>query len=388
MISILYIDNDPVLLDLGRRFLERDPDIRVETTQSATDAVNMLNTAAYDAVIAEYDIPASNGIQVLRVIREKFPKLPFIFFTDKKREDFLVEAFKNGVDHYVRKGGDQNSQFAELSHEIRSAVEYRGNEQRIARLNRIDAIHRRVNEALVHIPDPRQLAQEVCKIMIQEGGFVMAWIGFENPTTATVDTVFASGAVDEFFGKVRLLSEDVPNGHGPTVTTLKKGKYTICNDIQAFPGLNMWEDDAIHKGYRSAAAFPISTGKTSRGALTLYSFDKNFFCETEINLINGISEEISFVFKTMEMLDNSRQVQEDMEISEHRLTEIINFLPLATFATDTSGSVIIWNKAMEKLTAVSADQVTGHGDYEYSFRIQGERIPGLLRSGVCFRHRN
>ena len=254
------------------------------------------------------------------------------------RRRLRAEAFKNGVDHYVKKGGDQTSQFAELSHVVRNAVELRENEEEIALLNRIDALHRRINEAVVHIHDRRQLAQEVCRIMIQEGGFVLAWIGFEDPVTARIDTVFASGETDEFFGKVRLLSEDISHGQGPTVTTIKKGKYTICNDIQAFPDLQMWEDDAIRKGYQSAAAFPLSTGKTTRGAITLYSIEKNFFTETEIRLLNGISEEISWVLKTMEMLDSSRQIRGDLELSEHRLTEIINFLPLATFATDTAGS--------------------------------------------------
>jgi PAS domain S-box-containing protein len=363
---------------MGKRFLEHDSDLRVQTTQSSVDALQMLSTMSYDAVIAEYEMPADNSILMFRSVREKFPKLPFIFFTHKNREEFLAEAFKNGVDHYVKKGTDQTSQFTELSHALKNAVEFRQNEQKIALLNRIDALHRRINESVVHIHDRRQLAQEVCRIMIQEGGFVLAWIGFEDPVTARIDTIFASGEIDEFFGKVRLLSEDISQGHGPTATTIKKGKYTICNDIQAFPDLLMWEDDAVRKGYRSAAAFPLSTGKTTHGAITLYSSERNFFTETEIRLLSGISEEISYVLKTMEMLDNSRQVQGDLELSEHRLREAIDFLPLATFATDTSGSVIIWNKAMEKLTAASAEQVTARGDYEYSFRILGERVPGLL----------
>ena len=378
MISVLYIDNDPVLLDLGKRFLQRDSDIRVETSQSAVDALNLMKTTSYDAIIAEYEMPTVDGIQVLKSVREQFPKLPFIFFTRKNRDEIIVEALKNGADHYVSKGGDQKSQFEELSHEIRRAVEFRESERKIARLNRIDAILRRVNEAVIHIHDRSGLAQEVCKIMVQEGGFVMAWIGFEDTKKTRIETVFASGAVDDFFGKIRLLSEDIINGQGPTVTTIRKGKYTICNDIHAFPDLQMWENDAFRKGYRSAAAFPISTGKTTHGVITLYSYEKNFFTESEIRMLNGISEEISYVLRTTEREENRRRIQEELELSEHRLTEIINFLPEATFAIDTTGTIIIWNKAMEKLTAASAEQVIGLGNYEYSFRILGERIPGLL----------
>ncbi len=378
MISILYIDNDPVLLDTGKRFLERDSDIRVETSQSAMDAVQQLKTESYNAIIAEYDMPAMDGIEFLKTVREKYPKLPFIFFTSKNREEILEEAIKNGADHYVRKGEDQKSQFAELSQEIRRAVEFRENEQKIVRLNRIDAILRRINEAIVHIKDRSQLVQEVCKIMVQEGGFVMAWIGFEDPRTSRIKTVFASGAVDDFFGKVRITSEDIASGHGPTVTTLRKGKFTICNDIHAYPGIQMWEEDALRKGYRSTAAFPLRSGKTTCGAITLYSCEKDFFTDAEIRLLNGISEEISYAFKTMEMEKNHKQVQGELELFVYQLSEIINSLPEATFAIDTAGTIITWNKAMEKLTGAGAGQVIGLGNYEYSFRILGERIPGLL----------
>ncbi len=220
--------------------------------------------------------------------------------------------------------------------------------------------------------------QEVCKIMVKEAGFVMAWAGFEDPDTHRMNRVTASGIVDDFFVKVRLSSDDVANGHGPTVTAIRKGKYSVCNDIQAYPTMEMWEEDALRKGYRSAAAFPLSAGKTVHGAITLYSNEKNFFTDSEIRLLNGITEDISFVLTTMEMEDTQRRVLEELETSEHQLIEIINFLPDATFAIDTQGTVIVWNKAMEKLTKVSAEKVLGLGNYEYSFHISGDRIPGLL----------
>ena len=40
--------------------------------------------------------------------------------------------------------------------------------------------------------------------------------------------------------------------------------------------------------------------------------------------------------------------------------------------------MILWNTAMEKLTGVSPVQILGRGDYEHSFLIMGERVPGLL----------
>ncbi|MDD1677895.1 MAG: SpoIIE family protein phosphatase [Methanomicrobiales archaeon] len=56
---------------------------------------------------------------------------------------------------------------------------------------------------------------------------------------------------------------------------------------------------------------------------------------------------------------------------------IIDFLPDSTFVIDREGRVIAWNKAMETLTGVSAEEMLGKGDYEYALPFYGERKPLL-----------
>jgi len=377
VISVLYIDSDPVLLDSGRRFFEREMGIRTDIAHTTTEALERLKSSSFDAIISDHMMPDIDSIHLLKIVREKFPRLPVIIF-GKDQEEICSEALSHGADDCIKKRGDPKSQFGEVSYKVKRAIEFRESEQKIARLNRVDAILRRINESVVHIHDQMHLMQEVCTIMVKEGGFVMAWAGFEDPDSRRIHRVTASGIVDDFFVKVRLSSDDSADGQGPTVTAIRKGKYCICNDIQAYPTMDMWEEEALRKGYRSAAAFPLGTGKTTHGAITLYSYEKNFFTDSEIRLLNGISEDISFVLKTMEKEEDQRRVREELETSEHRLIEIINFLPDATFAIDTKGAIIVWNKAMEKLTQVSAEKVLGLGNYEYSHHIFGARIPGLL----------
>ena len=64
--------------------------------------------------------------------------------------------------------------------------------------------------------------------------------------------------------------------------------------------------------------------------------------------------------------------------SERQLNGIVSFLPDATFAIDKKGRVISWNRAMESLTGVKADDILGKGDYEYSLPFYGFRQPILI----------
>lgn len=64
--------------------------------------------------------------------------------------------------------------------------------------------------------------------------------------------------------------------------------------------------------------------------------------------------------------------------SEQRLSDIINFLPDATFAIDREGRVIAWNYSIEEMTGVPARDILGKGNYEYSIPFYGERRPILI----------
>jgi len=64
--------------------------------------------------------------------------------------------------------------------------------------------------------------------------------------------------------------------------------------------------------------------------------------------------------------------------SEQRLADIINFLPDATFAIDTSGTVIAWNKAIEEMTNTPSSAMLGRKDHEYAIPFHAERRPILI----------
>ena len=72
------------------------------------------------------------------------------------------------------------------------------------------------------------------------------------------------------------------------------------------------------------------------------------------------------------------EAQHAQRKSEQRLAAIIDFLPDATFAIDTNGVVIAWNKACKELTGIAADEILGKGDYCYAVPFYGQRRPMLI----------
>jgi PAS domain S-box-containing protein len=125
MISVLYVDDELVLLDICKVFLERSGELSVEVASSASRALDLIAKQKFDAVVSDYLMPGMDGIVFLKEVRSHSPGLPFILFTGKGREEVVIEAINNGADFYLQKGGDPNSQFVELEHRIKQAVQWR-----------------------------------------------------------------------------------------------------------------------------------------------------------------------------------------------------------------------------------------------------------------------
>ena len=121
-ISVLYVDDEPLLLELAKEYLEENGDFSVDTVQSAIRALDILNNHTYDAIVADYQMPKMNGIGLLKRVRDFDKTVPFILFTGRGREEIVIEAINHGVNFYLKKGGDPEVQFTELAHMIRQAV--------------------------------------------------------------------------------------------------------------------------------------------------------------------------------------------------------------------------------------------------------------------------
>ncbi|HWQ65771.1 MAG TPA: PAS domain S-box protein [Methanospirillum sp.] len=121
-LSVLYVDDETSLLDIGKLFLERLGRNRVDTAISARDALLLLTAGSYDAVISDYQMPGMDGIELLKEVRIRFGDIPFILFTGRGREEIVIQAINHGADFYLQKGGEPKSQFAELEHKLRQAV--------------------------------------------------------------------------------------------------------------------------------------------------------------------------------------------------------------------------------------------------------------------------
>ena len=128
-IRVLYVDDEPGLLEIARLFLDKTGEFSVTTQASAEEALASPSILEHDIIVSDYQMPDMDGIGFLKEVRQRYGDLPFILFTGRGREEVVIEAINNGADFYLQKGGAPAAQFAELSHKIRQAVRHRNVER-------------------------------------------------------------------------------------------------------------------------------------------------------------------------------------------------------------------------------------------------------------------
>ena len=122
MISLLYVDDEPALLELVKNVLEDSTEFSVDTKSSVQDALTSLSSRQYDAIVADYFMPEIDGIAFLQQVRKQYGDIPFILLTGRGKEEVVIKALNSGADFYLQKGGDFQIVFTELKHILKQCI--------------------------------------------------------------------------------------------------------------------------------------------------------------------------------------------------------------------------------------------------------------------------
>ena len=94
--------------------------------------------------------------------------------------------------------------------------------------------------------------------------------------------------------------------------------------------------------------------------------------------VSVYSTEKGYFVAVFDVITDRKLVQEALQEAHKRLDQIIEYLPDATFVIDADRKVIAWNKAIEKMTGISKEQMIGRGNYVYAMPFYGKQRPTLV----------
>ena len=193
----------------------------------------------------------------------------------------------------------------------------RQHEMQIRRLNRLYAMLGGISELIVRCDDAETLYSEACRITVEEGGFLMAWLGLVDLGGREIKPVAHSGQVDGDLDQFRLEIDEITRGSADHIVRERKG--CVCNDIAQDERAQAWREDALRMGYRASAAFPLKVAGELRGAFFLYADTVNFFDKEEVSLLERLSQNIGFALEVLEFDAYRRKAEDALRHSEENL---------------------------------------------------------------------
>ncbi|MCT9097632.1 response regulator [Haloarchaeobius sp. HME9146] len=121
-IRVLLVDDAPDFVSAVADLLEREhEDLDIMTATSAPDAFTVLKNEEVDCIVSDYKMPAIDGLEFLDAVRDEYPDVSFIMFTNKGSEHTAGEAVAIGVSDYLQKETSPEG-YDRLVDSIRNAV--------------------------------------------------------------------------------------------------------------------------------------------------------------------------------------------------------------------------------------------------------------------------
>jgi PAS domain S-box-containing protein len=233
-------------------------------------------------------------------------------------------------------------------------------EDKISHLNHLYTMLTKVNETIVRVRQPEKLYEESCRIAVEDGLFMMAWVGLVDPDTGAIRPVAQRGFVGGYLDKIMAsIGTDAPDGLDPVGTAIREGRHAVCDDFKTDPSMLPWREEGLKRGYRSAAAFPLRCGPHIVGSINFYAEGPHFFDNDVIGLLETLSNDISFALECFESERKREKTEQLMRESEERFRLIVENANDAIIMYNNRGEIVAWNRAAEDIFGYSAEETIG-----------------------------
>ena len=184
-------------------------------------------------------------------------------------------------------------------------------EDRLQRLNRSLRVLSSCTMSLVDVQDEAAYLADVCRSVVNAGGYRMAWIGYaQDDAEKSVRPVAQAGVEEGYLNEVRFSwNADIPNGQGPTGRAIRAGVTQFNQNWLIDPSTAHWREAGIQRGYQSSVALPLLAGKRAFGALVLYASEPDAFNADEVAPLEELARNITVGIESL----RARRERDDAE---------------------------------------------------------------------------
>jgi PAS domain S-box-containing protein len=209
------------------------------------------------------------------------------------------------------------------------------------------------HKAILRAENEAELTSDVCKILVEVGGYLMAWVGYaEHDKDKTLRPIAHSGHEEGYLDKVRISWSESELDRGPTGTAIRTGEPCLCKFFLTDPDMEPWRSEAVKRGYVSSLSVPLISKAGPFGALTVYSTAPNAFSPETIKFLGQLADDLSYGIESLRVKEQAaksmaellihrtelemrneelKTVQANLEQSKDNYQDLYDFAPVGYF---------------------------------------------------------
>jgi PAS domain S-box-containing protein len=256
---------------------------------------------------------------------------------------------------------------------VHDISERKQREAQLQRLHRTLKALNNSNQAMLRATGEATLLQQVCKIVTEDCGHAMVWIGFaEEDENKTVRPVAYAGFEDGYLKTLQVTWADTERGRGPTGMAIRTGKPCACRNMLTDPKFAPWKAEAIKRGYACSLVVPLLASGKAFGAITIYSKEQDAFSEDEVRLLTELAGDLAHGINTLRLRADKERADAELRQSREWLSVTLASIGDAVMASDAEGRISFLNPVAEALTGWKTEEAIGQ-TMQQVFQIINEK---------------
>jgi diguanylate cyclase (GGDEF)-like protein/PAS domain S-box-containing protein len=189
------------------------------------------------------------------------------------------------------------------------------------RLNRALRLLSDCNMALVHAECEQSLLEQICQLVVDQGGYQMAWVGYaEDDAGKTVRPVAQAGSAAAYLDAAVISWSEAAPDLGPTGRAICSGQTQVNHFLDTGPAVAPWLNAAANLGFRSSIGLPLLSKQRAFGALAIYSAGDDAFLADEVALLQELARDLAYGIESLRARSQRAIAEEKLAFLAHHDT--------------------------------------------------------------------
>jgi PAS domain S-box-containing protein len=197
--------------------------------------------------------------------------------------------------------------------------------------------------------DLQALYENACRIAVEQGGLRMAWVGLAS-ADGQIRPAALWGHADGYVELLQINADpEPPGGRGPVGQAFRTGSHACCNDLEIDDGSVQTRTEALQRGYRSCAAFPLAPAGRVTGVLAVYSAVAHCFGDEELELLGLLAESLSHAIHSHALEQERLRSEQALRNSEASLAAAQQVGKVGSWQTDIASLAVSWSRETHRI---------------------------------------